>query len=69
MQFEKVKIYGVKHWKENGKRRQQSREFYQTLNPFNKNAQGNPKTRKEILAELIAERDAWIKEPHEEMAS
>lgn len=61
--FDKVSIKGVKRWTENGKRRQQTKEFMHTLNPFNKNADGTVKTREQIMLELLAERDAWLKEP------
>lgn len=37
--------------------------LYQTLNPFNKNAAGQPKSREEITAELRVKAEAWRKEP------
>lgn len=58
--FEEVKTKRTKVWKENGKRRQKTKTFSQTLNPFNKNAEGNIKTREEILVEINAEADAWM---------
>lgn len=45
------------------KRARRSRNFFQTLNPFNVNAQGRVKTRKEIYAELEASGRKWEKEP------
>jgi hypothetical protein len=42
-----------------GRRFTRSRTFTQTINPFNKNAAGQPKTRQEIYAELKAEANAW----------
>lgn len=62
--FDEVCIRGVRRWTdENGKRRQETRKFSQTINPFNRNADGTIKTREEIMKELIAKRDAWLKEP------
>lgn len=59
--FEEVSITAVKRWKdETGKKRQETRKFYQTLNPYNKNADGTPKSCEQILTELKAERDAWL---------
>mgnify|MGYP000017638098 CR=1 FL=1 len=44
----------------NGKRRQ--KKFWQTLNPFNKNESGSPKTREEILVELQVDANNWKQE-------
>ncbi len=61
--FDKVSIKGTKYWKdENGKRHQKTKEFYQTINPFNKNPDGTVKTRQQIRSEIVAERNAWLKE-------
>jgi hypothetical protein len=46
-----------------GKKCKRSKAFYQTLNPFNKNADGSVKTRSEILSELHAEARKWSLEP------
>lgn len=59
IRFEEVKVKGTRVWKENGKRRQETRVFMQTINPFNKNENGCLKTYNEILKEIRAERDAW----------
>lgn len=60
--FTEVSIYAIRRWKDvNGKRRQKTRKFSQTLNPFNKNQDGSLKTREQIITELKAERDAWLK--------
>jgi len=61
--FEEVAITGTKRWFDGGKRRQKTRRFYRTLNPFNANADGEPKTRAEIMDELMAERKAWMEDP------
>jgi len=58
--FDKVSIKATRVWQENGRRRQQTREFMQTLNPFNKNRDGTVKTREQILTEINAERNAWL---------
>lgn len=67
--FNEVAIKATRKWIDaDGKKRQQTRKFLQTLNPFNRNAKGDPKSRDEIMTELIAERDAWLstKEPTHE---
>lgn len=46
-----------------GKKRSRSRKFWQTMNPFNKDASGAVKDRRAIQAELRAECDAWLKTP------
>lgn len=59
--FQEVSLRGTRHWKDAaGKRHQETRRFFQTVNPFNKNADGTEKTRPQILDELRAERDAWL---------
>lgn len=42
-----------------GKRGRRQRRFYQTLNPFNRNEQGAPKTAAEISVEVSAEAHEW----------
>jgi hypothetical protein len=64
--FNWVGVKATKRFKdENGKSRQITKHFRQTLNPFNKNADGTMKTRDQIMAEEIANRNAWlnVKEP------
>lgn len=46
-----------------GKKVRRQKKFAQTLNPFNKDAQGRPKTSGQIRVELRAEADAWKAEP------
>ena len=43
-----------------GKRCQKKKKFYQTLNPFNKNSDGNVKSRDEILLEVKLDGDKWF---------
>jgi hypothetical protein len=61
IRFEEVAVRGVRRWTENGKRRQETKKFYQTLNPFNKGADGMTKTREQIWDEIVAERASWLK--------
>lgn len=60
----------IKHWawkrlpcKTCAKKLTRQTTFWQTLNPWNKNSDGNPKTVEEIREELSAEADAWLVEP------
>lgn len=46
-----------------GKRGTKSCTFRQTLNPYNRNAQGLPKTEREIWGELQCQAAAWEPEP------
>lgn len=45
------------------KRASRSEKFWQTINPFNKTADGHVKGRDEIHAELMASRAEWLKQP------
>ena len=58
--FEEVRIKGIRRWKENGRARQETRVFMQTINPFNKDENGLPKSRAQIQQELLVERKAWL---------
>jgi hypothetical protein len=46
-----------------GKRRRRRKRLWQTLNPWNKNAAGEPKSGQEIMAELRIEGKAWEATP------
>lgn len=62
--FNEVFIRATKKWTdESGKKHQQTKKFWQTINPFNKNPDGSIKTGEQILLELKAERDQWLSEP------
>ena len=63
--FDEVAVKRTRRWKdaESGKQRQETRKFFQTINPFNTNADGVPKSRDEIMAEIRAEADAWAAAP------
>jgi len=45
-----------------GKRCQITKEFFQTINPFNKNADGTCKDAKTIMLEEKAEAQRWLEE-------
>ena len=58
--FDEVAVIAIKYWTENGRKRKKTKKFSQTINPFNKNAAGLPKSRAEIITEIMAERRAWL---------
>lgn len=59
--YQEVSIKGTKRWKDqNGKWRQKTKKFYQTLNPFNTTIDGRLKTRDEIMKEIQQERTEWM---------
>lgn len=51
-----------------GKKLRRQRTFGQTLNPFNKNADGQVKTELEIVRELNATASDWEREPETHLA-
>lgn len=62
IRFDKVSVKATRRWKdERGKLRQETKEFFQTVNPWNRNAAGESKSRGEIMEQILAERDAWLK--------
>ena len=63
-EFAEVKLTSVKKGKciYCGRNCTMTKKFYQTINPFNKNKDGEMKTAKEITDELIAESVEWRKE-------
>ena len=46
-----------------GKKLRRQRTFIQTLNPFNKNSDGQVKTELEIVRELVAKAGEWESKP------
>lgn len=42
---------------------QETRKFFQTINPFNKAEDGSVKTRDQIMVEILARRDEWMRSP------
>lgn len=65
IRFEEVALKATRKFVDpvSGKTRQKTAKFWQTISPFNRAADGTPKTRDQIMAELRAERDAWMAEP------
>ena len=62
--FQEVSITAEKTGKcRCGKQRKRRQKILQTLNPFNLDACGMPKTREQIMRELQAEAEAWRAEP------
>lgn len=63
--FREVPLYGTKTVPCSGcgKKLRRQRKFSQTLNPFNKAADGRPKTAKQIQDELATEIRQWEQEP------
>lgn len=64
--FQEVTLLGFKTVKCEGgcgRRLQRKHKFWQTLSPFNKNAQGQLKSYDEIMAQLRQERDRWLTTP------
>jgi hypothetical protein len=59
--FDEVKLYSKKSCKCKvcGKRLTRQKTFWQTLSPFNRNADGVPRTRKEIMDILKVEIGVW----------
>lgn len=47
-----------------GKRRQVTKEFTQTLSPFNKNSDGTLKTVEQVAAEELNKLEAWEDQDH-----
>ena len=63
MTFQEVKVSATHRWTdENGKKRQKTRSFAQTINPFNRNDDGTVKTYTQIMDEITKERDEWLAE-------
>lgn len=58
--FQEISLRAVFKWKQNGKSRQRTKKFYQTISPFNTDGHGKPKARDQIMRELIRERDTWL---------
>ncbi len=63
--FQKVSTWGHKEGRccECGGRVKLKREFWQTLNPYNKNADGTERTSADIVAALEPQKKAWEATP------
>jgi hypothetical protein len=62
VRFEEVSIKRTFRWKdpETGKTRQETKRFWQTINAFNKNADGTLKSRGQIMSELERQAQLWL---------
>lgn len=59
--FNEVAIKVTHRWTDaDGKKRQQTKKFWQTVNPFNKAADGIPKSRDQIMNEIKIEAADWL---------
>lgn len=63
--FQEISLQGIKNLPCSGcgKKLRRQRKFFQTLNPFNKAADGSPKTVTQIDAELTEQIEQWKQEP------
>lgn len=62
--FDVVRLYGSKRYKcACGRRLARRRTFEQTVNPWNVDAHGHPKSREDIARELAVEHKLWLSEP------
>ena len=59
--FREVSVKAVYKWVDaTGKRRQKTKKFSQTLNPFNRNMDGSLKSPSDILKAVNEEKAAWL---------
>lgn len=64
VEFEQVSLWGQKKGKcACGKIRTRSTTIVNTINPYNKNAKGVPKTRKEVEESVKQQLEAWKTKP------
>lgn len=64
-----VSVKATRRWVDaDGKKRQETRKFWQTVNPFNRLPGGSLKTESDIRAEINAERAAWLASHQERIA-
>lgn len=59
--FDEIAIRETVTWKDpgTGRKRQMTRKFFQTVNPFNRGSDGEPKARAQIRDELRREANLW----------
>ena len=62
VKFEEVSIKRTFRWRDpvTGKVHQETKKFWQTVNPFNHGADGSPKTRGQIMFELEQQARLWM---------
>lgn len=59
--FQEISVKAVHKWiDEGGKKRQKTKKFSQTINPYNRNPDGTVRTKDDIYSVICAERDAWV---------
>ena len=60
--FAKVSIKRTFRWRDpvTGRARQETKKFWQTVSQFNTGADGNPKTRGQIMFELEQQARLWL---------
>lgn len=63
--YEEVRETRIKNWPcpGCGRKVKRQRTFVNTINPFNRNADGVPKSRREVTADVRAKGDAWAAVP------
>jgi hypothetical protein len=59
--YNELSVKATKTWTDaNGKRHRKTKTFSQTVNPYNRDKNGTPKSRGQIYAELLKEREEWL---------
>jgi hypothetical protein len=61
--FDEISVNGTRYYSDpaTGKRRRETRKFFQTVNPFNiDKTTGEIKTREQIWKEICREKDRWL---------
>lgn len=59
--FKEIKVKATHRWIDaDGKRRQKTQVFMQTVNPFNKDKRGRVKSEAQILNEVREAREKWL---------
>ena len=59
--FQEVSIKATKKYIDvDGKKRQKTKKFYQTISPFNKNPDGTVKTKADIMEQILKEKEEWL---------
>lgn len=62
VRFNEVSLKATKKWVDSdGKKRQKTKKFSQTINPWNRDAYGKPKSRSQIIFELKQQIEDWIR--------
>lgn len=69
--FEEIAITAYRTFKDpvTGRRRQRTKKFWGAVNPCNRNEDGTEKTREQVYAKVLADRDARLALSPEELLS